>query len=57
MYQTVECSGGSAQFGFLGLVLTPQEYALLSNIPFVPLLHPGPFQVPNGMPQVQGRAL
>ena len=55
--QTVECSAGGGQYGMLGLVLTPEEYALLSNVPFERPDHPGTFQLPQGTTQVQARAL
>ena len=31
---------GGGQFGHLGLVLTPPEYALISAVPYVPPRHP-----------------
>ena len=55
--QTIECSAGGGQVGMLGLVLSPEEYALLSNVPFERPDHPGIFQIQQGTPQVQARAL
>ena len=37
--------GGGAH---LGLVLSPQTYAMVSNIPFVQPAHPGPMAIPPG---------
>ena len=39
--------GGGAH-GHLGLVLTPQEYAHVSAIPYIQLVHPGPLVIPPG---------
>ena len=34
--------------GHLGLVLSPQTYAMVSNLPFVQPAHPGPLAIPAG---------
>ena len=39
--------GGGAH-GHLGLVLTPQTYAMVSNLPFVQPVHPGALVIPAG---------
>ena len=39
---------GGGQFGHLGLVLSPAEYALISNVPYVRPQHPGPLIIPAG---------
>ena len=39
--------GGGAH-GHLGLVLTPEEYALISAVPYVRPVHPGPLVLPAG---------
>ena len=40
--------GGGAN-GYLGLVLSPATYAMVSNIPFVQPAHPGPLAIPLGI--------
>ena len=42
---------GGGQFGHLGLVLTPQEYALLSPVPYARPAHPGALVIPAGTAQ------
>ena len=42
--------GGSAH-GHLDLVITPEEYALVSVIPYVQHLHPGKLDIPIGSTQ------
>ena len=54
--QTVQCSAGGGQFGILGLVLSPEEYALISNVAFDRPPHPGNFQIAQGTTQVQACA-
>jgi len=39
---------GGGQFGHLGLVLSPAEYALISNTPYDRPLHPGLLVIPAG---------
>ena len=46
--QTVPTQLGGGQHGFLGAILSPAEYALISNDPFVPPAHPGPLDIPAG---------
>ena len=38
--------GDITTFGYLGLVLSPNEYPLVTNVPFVRPPNPGPFQLP-----------
>ena len=42
--------GGGAH-GHLGLVLTPGEYALVSPVPYVRHVHPGPLTIPPAATQ------
>ena len=47
---------GGGNFGHLGLVLTPAQYALISNAPFDRPNHPGPIPAfPNNATQAQIR--
>ena len=39
---------GGGHFGHLGLVLSPVEYVLISNIPYVRPAHPGALIIPHG---------
>ena len=39
---------GGGQFGHLGLVLSPEDYALISDIPYVRPEHPGVLDIPVG---------
>ena len=39
---------GGGSHGHLGLVLTPAEYAMISAVPYVRPLHPGPLNIPAG---------
>ena len=39
---------GGGSHGHLGLVLTPAEYAMISAVPYVRPLHPGPLTIPTG---------
>ena len=39
---------GGGNHGHLGLVLTPQTYAMVSNLPFVQPAHPGLLVIPPG---------
>ena len=39
---------GGGSHGHLGLVLTPAEYAMISAVPYVRPLHPGPLIIPAG---------
>ena len=42
---------GGGNFGHLGLVLTPAQYALISPVPFDRPAHPGTLVIQNGTPQ------
>lgn len=46
--QNVQSNLGGGQYGHLGLVLNVQQYALLSNAPFIRPAHPGVLVIPNG---------
>ena len=47
----VTCDLGGGQFGHLGLVLPPPEYALISAVPYVRPAHPGALVIPAGTAQ------
>ena len=49
--QTVISDLGGGRHGLLGLLLSPAEYALLSNVAFLRPQHPGQLQIPAGTPQ------
>ena len=49
--QNVQSNLGGGAFGHLGLVLNAQQYALLSNAPFVRPAHPGVLAIPPGTTQ------
>ena len=49
--QTVISDLDGGRHGLLGLLLSPEEYALLSNVPFHRPQHPGQLQIPAGTPQ------
>ena len=42
------CGGN---FGYLGLVIPPNQYNLISNVPFIQPTHPGPLVIPPGTAQ------
>ena len=42
---------GGSTLGHLGLVIPPNRYNLLSNVPFVTPNHPGPLVIPRGTTQ------
>ena len=42
---------GGGGHGHLGLILTANEYATVSNTPYVRPIHPGPLIIPNGATQ------
>ena len=46
--QSVPSTLGGGNHGFLGLVLHPVEYALISNTPFISETYPGPLTFPPG---------
>ena len=50
--QTVQCNLGGGAHGHLGLVLEPAEYLLVSPVPYVRPVHPGPLVIPPGPPAV-----
>ena len=45
---SVQSDLGGGRHGYLGLVLTPAEYAAVSNIPFVRPINPLPLVIPAG---------
>ena len=49
--QTVPSNLGGGTHGHLGLVLNHQQYALLSDAPFIALVHPGILVIPPGTTQ------
>ena len=48
---------GGGNFGHLGLVVTPQKYAMISNAPFNRTNHPGPCVFPANSTQAQIQAI
>ena len=48
---------GGGAFGHLGLVITPQQYAMISNAPFNRPNHPGPLVIPLNSTQAQIQAI
>ena len=53
--QSVPSTLGGGNHGLLGLVITPVEYALVSNIPFVREPHPGPLTFLAGTTVLQSK--
>ena len=52
------CSNlGGGNHGHLGLVITPQKYALLSNTLFIRPVHSGDFAIATNTTQVQARKM
>ena len=49
--KTVFSDFGGGHHGLLGLLLSPEDFALLSNVPFHRPQHPGQLQIPAGTPQ------
>ena len=49
--RSVPSNLGGEQFGHLGLVIPPNQYNLISNMPFVCPGHPGPLVIPPGTTQ------
>ena len=49
--KSVPDSLGGGTFGHLGLVIPPNCYSLISNMPFVRPKHPGPLVIPPGTAQ------
>ena len=50
---SVECDLGGGDHGYLGLVLSDQEYATVSQTPFIPPAFPHPLNIPANATQVQ----
>ena len=50
---TVVSDLGGGHYGHLGLVLTPAEYQLISNVPYERPVHPGPLVIPHRSTQAQ----
>ena len=48
---------GGGEHGHLGLVLQPEEYARVSNTPYVRPEHPGELNIPLGTPQHESHRL
>ena len=48
---------GGGNHGMLGMVLTPAEFALVSNTPFVRQQYPGPLNFPTGTTAIQSKVL
>ena len=46
--QSVYSHLGGGAHGHLGLLLSPAQYALLSPVPFLRPVHPGPLAIPPG---------
>ena len=44
--QAVNCPMGGGLHGYLGLVLSPRQYATVSNVPFIRPVPPGPLVIP-----------
>ena len=49
--QTVYSDLGGGAHGYLGLVLPPPKYAMISNVPFIKPPHPGPLVIPPNTTQ------
>ena len=54
---TVHSNLGGGAFGYLGLVMTPSEYAFISPVPFVKPIYPGPLTIPPGLSVYKARQL
>ena len=50
---SVPCTLGGGAHGYVGMLLSPQAYASLSNIPFDEPLHPGRLVIPPGSTQYE----
>ena len=48
---------GDGFHGHLGLVLNPVDYSLVSPVPFLAPIHPGPFVIPQGTTATMATAL
>ena len=49
--KSVPSNLGGGTFGHLGLVISPNCYNLISNVPFIQSNHPGPLVIPPGTAQ------
>ena len=49
---SVECDLGGGNHGYLGLVLSDQEYATVSPTPFIAPAYPGQLTIPANATQV-----
>ena len=55
---SVECNLGGGAHGHYGLVVTPEEYAMVpATIPYIRPVHPGPLVIPTGTSQVLATGL
>lgn len=55
--RSVHSNLGGGIYGHLGLILTPQQYALISNVPFDRPAHPGPLVIPPNTTQHMSNTL
>ena len=55
--QSLPSTLGGGNHGYLGLVTTPVEYALVSNTPFTKEPYPGPLTFPTGTTTIQSKML
>ncbi len=55
--QTVHSDLGGGTHGHLGLVLSPQQYALIRNAAYTHPQHPGPLVIPLGTMQHIARTM
>ena len=55
--QSVPCTLGGGQHGHLGLIMTPLEYAMVSNTPFITEPYPGALTFPAGTTALQSKVL
>ena len=55
--QTVHSDLGSGAFGHLGLVLSPDRYAMISNAEYHRATHPGQCIIPAGTTQHMARTI
>ena len=55
--KTVFSNLGGGTFGYLGLVLSPGQYAMLTNVPFDRPNHPGQLVIPANATQHMARTM
>ena len=55
--QTVHSDLGGGAYGHLGLTLSPQRYALISNAAYNRPNHPGQYIIPAGTTQYRAQTL